>query len=377
MKTHKNTTLLLSTLIASAALSLTSCSSDDNNMVKPDDKTEVPAAKATLKLSLATVSDSTILFNIEAQNTTAVFYYISPALENGTAPSIAEEEIFAKGIQVKEWKDSITVDQLNPSTTYYIFAAAKNSNGVTTVLELPLTAKTTEKADVFLDITNVSTTHDQILFSILPKGAKEVRYKIVKKETVLTLDEVLETGSKLFNLNTVSNLKPKNFESDTEYTLYVAAISNTEMKILKTIDVKTKKAGDAVDDGTVAFSSLTFTSELVEEAGQKVAYYQLRFANTDWQAQFEIGALSSIATEIKEGKYVLPSMKDPGKPGPERIASNFVIKDLKTGKTVDDIDYGDIVITKVNNNFEIKIDLVKLNYKEHFVATYKGVPTHQ
>jgi hypothetical protein len=376
MKKHTNK-LLIGALIGSVTLSFTSCSSDDNSVPKPDKEIEVPAEKATLGLSLESVKDSSALFKITAKNTAAVFYYLVPSQEEGKAPAVTTDNIFTKGIEVKDWKDAIEVKDLTPETEYYIFAAAKNSDGVISIVESPLTFKTSKKVDVFLEVTNVSATHDQILFSILPTGATEVRYKIVKKETKLTLDEVLETGSKLFNLKVTSNLKPKNFEADTEYTIYIAAVSATGMKILHTSEVKTKKADEAVDDGSVVFNSLSFTSELVEEAGKKVTYYQMTFANSDWQAQFEIGALTSNTTEIKEGKYVLPSKKDPGKPGPERIASNFVIKNLKTNKPVADIDYGEIVITKVNDKYEVKIDLVKLDYTQRFIGIFKGTPVHK
>lgn len=375
MKKHTRK-LLLTAIIGSTTLALTNCSSDDNNIIKPEEKIEVPAEKATLSLSFDSLKDASVFFKIEAKNTKAVFYYLVPT-QDGKIPLITTDDIFAKGVEVKDWKEAIEIKELAPETEYYIFAAAKNTDGVVSLVAAPLAFKTTKKVDVFLEVTNVSATHNQILFSILPTGASEVRYKIVKKDITLTLDEVLETGSRLFNLKVTSNLKPKNFEADTEYTIYIAAVSPTGMKILHTSEVKTKKADEAVDDGTVVFSSLSFTSELVEESGKKTTYYQTTFVNTDWEAKFELGALTSNATEIKEGKYVLPSKKDPGKPGPERIASNFVIKDLKTNKIVTDIDYGEIVFTKVNDKYEVKIDLVKQDYKQRFIGTFKGTPVHK
>lgn len=359
-------------------LSLTSCSSDDNSIPKPIDKIEVPAEKATLKLTLGTFKDTSANFTIEAKNTQSVFYYVIPSTEAGKAPVVTVEDIYKKGTEVKDWKEPISIKDLSPSTEYFIFAAAKNSDGIATVIETPLTFTTTQKIDVFVELSNISATNNQIMVSILPTGATEVRYKIVKKEIVLTLEEVLETGSKIMNLKAVTNLKPKNFEQNTAYMIYVAAVSATGVKILETAEVKTLKDEDAPADGSIAFTSLSFTSELVEEAGKKVAYYNMTFSNTEWQAQFEIGALSSNATEIKEGKYILPAKKDPGKPGPERIAGNFAVKDLKTGKLVEDIDYGDITITKVNDKFEVKIDLVKLDISnKRFIANFKGIPTHK
>lgn len=376
--TKQRNTLLIGAILGSVTLSLTSCSSDDNSVPKPVDKIEVPAEKATLKLTLGTFKDTSANFTIEAKNTQSVFYYVIPSTEAGKAPVVTVEDIYKKGTEVKDWKDPINVKDLSPLTEYFIFAAAKNSDGIATVVETPLTFTTTQKIDVSIEFSNINTTNNQILISILPTGATEVRYKIVKKEEVLTLEQVLETGSKFFNIKTVTNLKPKNFDPDTEYTVYVAAISTTGVKILESVNVKTKKADEVTDDGSIAFTSLSFTSELVEEAGKKVAYYNMTFINNDWQAQFEIGALSSNATEIKEGKYILPSKKDQGKPGPERIAGNFAVKDLKTGKLVEDIDYGDITIAKVNNQYEVRIDLVKLDISnKRFIGNFKGIPTHK
>ncbi|MDR2223929.1 MAG: hypothetical protein LBE34_14510 [Flavobacteriaceae bacterium] len=367
--------LFLGMMIGAAALTMVSCSSDDGGNTTPDKKHETPAEKATIELAIGEVSDTAIQFTVETTNAKSITYYAIASTEKGKAPIVTEQDILTKGTTLNAWEKTIEIKELTPETEYYIFAIAKNSDGISTIVKQPITATTQKKIDVSIELSAISSTHEQILFTITPTGAKKIKYKIVKSSEKLTFDEVLATGGNIMNVKAPSSLKPKGFEADTEYTIYVAAESMTDAKLLKTATVKTKKADEAVNDGTIIFSTLEFTSELEEKAGQKLAYYNMTFKNADWQAQFEIGALSTDANTIKDGKYTLSSKRDAGKPGPERIADNFVVKDLKTGKTVLDIDYGDITITKENGLYKIVIDMVKLDIKnERFKGSFQGTP---
>ncbi|GEM_PF-4846033 len=377
----KNKTNLLVTLCMGTMILLTtSCVPDEPTILEktkdnPDTDPEIIIKKGTLAITLAEALETSIGFNIEATNVETVTYLVLPGSIASTPPAVTAEDIFSKGITVKDWSKTVEVSNLMPETTYYIFAAAKNSAGVITALEQPLSTTTQKKLDVSITLSDIDSTNERVIFTITPDGAKTIKYKIVPSTETLTADDVLATGSNVMNVKTASTLKPKGFQADTEYTIYVAAVSHTDAKVLRTAKVKTKKADETEEDGVITMNSVEFTSELEEKAGQKLAYYKMTFKNADWQAQFEIGALSTNANEIAVGDYVLTSNRDQGKPGPLRVADNFVVKNLTTGQVVSDIDYGDIKITKENGVYKINIDMVKLDIKNaRFKAKFQGTP---
>ncbi len=377
----KNKTNLLVTLCMGTMILLTtSCVPDEPTILEktkdnPDTDPEIIIKKGTLAITLAEALETSIGFNIEATNVETVTYLVLPGSIATTPPTVTAEDIFSKGITVKDWSKTVEVSNLMPETTYYIFAAAKNSAGVITVLEQPLSTTTQKKLDVSITLSDIDSTNERVIFTITPDGAKTIRYKVVPSAEILTVDDVLTNGSNVMNVKTASTLKPKGFQADTEYTIYVAAVSHTDAKVLRTAKVKTKKADETEEDGVITMNSVEFTSELEEKAGQKLAYYKMTFKNADWQAQFEIGALSTNANEIAVGDYVLTSNRDQGKPGPLRVADNFVVKNLTTGQVVSDIDYGDIKITKENGVYKINIDMVKLDIKNaRFKAKFQGTP---
>ncbi|MFD0700133.1 fibronectin type III domain-containing protein [Myroides pelagicus] len=366
--------VVLGMLASLTMVAISSCSSDDNTIEeKPIVK---PAEKATVELAVKDVTETSVTFSVNATNATNVSYYLIKADQNGDAPVITQEEIFSKGTALTSWEAPIEVTDLEDQTKYYIFAAAKNKDGVITLIEQPISATTLQKIDVSIQLSDIDSTHERVIFTITPDGAKTIRYKVVEKTTPeLTVDQVLEQGSNIMNVKAPVTLKPKGFKPETEYTIYVAAVSLTGAKLLKTAQAKTKSADDATDDGTIVFTNVEFTSSLEEKAGQKLAYYTLHFKNTKWQARFQLGALSSNADEIKEGKYILSSKRDPGNPGPERIADNFEVIDLQTNQVVKDIDYGDIIVTKENGSYKIAIDMVKLDIKNpRFKGVFQGNP---
>lgn len=369
-------TIAFGVCVGVSLLAVVSCSKDDGppySIPKPTGPAE-PAKAATIKVNLGVVGDESASFTVEAANATAVYYYVVEKGLTSTGTAISESEIIAKGVKLTSWDKEVVVTGLKSETDYSIMALAKNSDGKNTLVEQTTNFKTTQKVDITLELTNVSSTSTQILFTVLPVGAKQVNYKIEKKGVVLTADEVLETGSRIQNLKSATSLKPKGFTADTDYVLYVAGVSNTNVKILRSVEVRTKSASDEENKDVLQFSTLNFRTELVEESGKKIAYYDLEFKSADWEATFTLGALSSIENEIKEGKYVLSSKRDSGKPSPERIGDNFSIKNAKTGVAEKDIDYGDIIITKTGTTFVVSIDLVRMDVTKRFKAEFKGTP---
>ncbi|MBW3519867.1 hypothetical protein [Flavobacterium sp. NKUCC04_CG] len=372
--------LFVALCMGTVMLTTTSCVPDEpiisEKMIDvPDTDPEINTKKGSLAITLAATLEESVSFNIEATHVETVTYLVLPGSIETMPPAVTPEDIFSKGITVKEWSKTVEVANLLPETTYYIFAAAKNSAGAITALEQPLIATTLKKLDVSITLTDIDSTNERVIFTITPEGAKTIRYKVVPSAETLSVDDVLTNGSNVMNVKTASTLKPKGFQADTEYTIYVAAVSHTDAKVMRTATVKTKRADETEEDGAITMTAVEFTSELEEKAGQKLAYYNITFKNADWQAQFEIGALSTNANEIAVGDYVLTSNRDQGKPGPLRVADNFTVKNLRTGQLVSDIDYGDIKITKENGAYKITIDMVKLDIaNQRFKAKFQGTP---
>lgn len=381
-KTRK---LFLGLLISSSLLSTISCSNDDSSPITvAPDKPETPgtpttpAEKATVKLTVNEFDDTSVSFTVQATNATEVFYYIFKNPVKGELPKIDGEEIVKQGTKIEDLDKEIIVTELENLTEYAIVAAAKNTENVISVLEKPEVFSTLQKIDVSIILSNVSATHEQILFSIQPIDAVQANYKIVKKGTKLTADEVLETGNKLFNVKVTSNLRPKGFDADTEYIIYAAGLSATGAKVLKYAEVRTAALPEKPsEDGIMNFTTLSFQSEKDPVTQGKISFYTLSLSNADWEAKFEIANVSSILDVIPEGKYTLPAYKDPGKPTVERIGSDFYIKNKKTGETIKDIDYGDMVITKKDSEYTIDINMVKQDYTQKYKAAYKGIPVYK
>lgn len=378
MKKHKRTLLLC---LATGIILGTniSCSSDDNTKTITEEPTKPkpvePAAKASITLSIKEINENSITLTLTTANASEVYYLVTSNSTKDEILALKGEEIIKKGKQVNDLSKDLIINELESDIEYIITAVAKNSEGEITLIETPLIITTLAKIDVEIKLTEISASHEQIFFTLTPTDAVQANYKIVEKGTVLTADEILETGSKIYNLKSASTLKPKGFKPNTDYTIYAAGLSATGAKVLSSAEVKTSETPtDPVDDGIVKFTTLTFTADNTQSQGGKVTYYKMSFIEDTWEATFEIGAVSSNTNELPEGKYILPARQDEGKPGPERIAKDFIVKNKKTGEIVKDIDYGDIIITKQDTQYNIIIDMVKLNYKERFKGDFKGTP---
>ncbi len=381
----KSRKLFLGMLVSATLFSTVSCSNDDSSpIIIPTEKPETPetpkapAEKATVKVTLNEFDDTSVSFNVAATDATEVFYYVFKNPEKGKAPQIDGEEIVKKGIKIEDLEKEIVVGELESSTEYAIVAAAKNTEDVISILENPILFSTLQKVDVSIELSNVSATHEQIMFTILPIDAVQANYIIVKKGTKLTADEVLERGNKLFNLKIASNLRPKGFEPNTDYIIYAAGLSATGAKVLKSAEVRTTSESETpAEDGIMKFTSLSFTGEKDPITEGKISFYTLLLSNADWEAKFEIANVSSILDVIPEGTYTLPSYKDEGRPTVERVGKDFYIKNKKTGETIKDIDYGDIKISKSGSEYTLVINMVKLDYTQKYKAEYKGVPVYK
>ncbi|MEC4115630.1 hypothetical protein VSP20_01490 [Myroides phaeus] len=381
----KTRRLFLGMLIGSSLLSTISCSNDDSSPItvapdKPENPTTptTPAEKATVKLTVNEFDDTSVSFTVQATNAKEVYYYIFKNPVKGELPKIDGEEIVKQGTKIEDLDKEIIVTELENLTEYAIVAAAKNTENIISVLEKPEVFSTLQKIDVSIILSKVSASHEQIFFTIQPIDAIQVNYKIVKKGTKVTVDEVLETGSKLFNVKVTSNLKPKGFDADTEYTIYAAGLSATGAKILRHAEVRTTAVPEKPsEDGIMNFTTLSFQSEKDPVTQGKISFYTLLLSNTEWEAKFEIANVSSILNAIPEGKYTLPAYKESGKPTVERIGSDFYIKNKKTGETIKDIDYGDLIITKKDSEYTIDINMVKKDYTQKYKATYKGIPVYK
>lgn len=380
--------LFLGLLVGATLTSTLSCSSDDNNSyLVPNEKPETPetpetpktpAEKATVKVTLNEFDDTSVSFNVEATNATEVFYYVFKNPAKGENPQITGEEIIEKGTKIEDLEKEIVVEELDSLTEYAIVAAAKNIEDVISIVETPTLFSTLQKVDVSIELSNISATHEQIMFTILPIDAVQASYKIVKKGIKLTADEVFETGNKLFNVKIASNLKPKGFEANTDYTIYAAGLSATGAKVLKSAEVRTLSESEKpTEDGVMKFTSLTFSGEADPVTKGKISFYTLLLSNTDWEAKFEIANVSSILDVIPEGTYTLPAYKDKGRPTAERVGSDFYIKNKKTGELIKDIDYGDIKITKNGTEYTLIINMVKLDYTQKYKAEFKGAPIYK
>ena len=359
-----------------------SCSSDDNRVPElPEEEVvtppEEPKAKATVKITVGEVTPATFVLRVDGEHAKSVYYLVYEKPEQ--AKVYTGEEIFKVGNAVEKLGEDFVVGDLTAGTTYYITAAAKNEeDAITVVKEVAVVTTEAAKIDVALNLSDVSATHERILFTVAPEGAVQVSYKIVEKGEVWTVDEVLAEGSKVFNLKGVSNLKPKVEKSDTDYTLYVAGLSATGVKVFEQVAVRTAKASEAEDDGVLRLTQAGYGVVKTTIGGTVDVYtFFLQMESEDWSVSFMFGAKEFINEELTPGKYVLNAKATTDRPDIGGISRDYKVVNKKTNQEITNLDYGELVIGKqADGSFVITFDMMTLEFPKKVVGAFNGMPVY-
>ena len=363
-------------LITSGLLTTVGCSSDDHNyLIKVNPGPEEPgesAEKATLKVEVVTVEEESVTFKFEATGAEKIYYLIQEKNLAITAKQVREE-----GQLVADAKVEQVVKELEADKEYVLYALALNKEDVVTFDEKGTAFKTKKAIDIAISITDVDATHERVIFTVNPTGAVKMRYMIVEKSTMegrtMTAEEVLEEGFSIVKVDGPSTLKPKVAKPNTDYIIYVAGISATDIHLLVQEEARTKEESEApIDEELQIMTNMNFVGD---EVGHTVAYY-LYLSNDQWEVQFTVAAAQAEEDVLKEGRYIRNASQGPGRPGADEVAKAFKIMNKETNALDTDIDYGEIRIAKTSaTDYKVEIEMVrKSDVTKRFKAKFEGVP---
>lgn len=201
---------------------VTTGGNDDGGGDEPTVTEEVPSVKITTGES----GEDFLTFTLLPENAAEVRYMVLPASEQAPdAAGIMNEGEQAEPAAEKEY----TVSELAPSTEYAIFAAAKNSDGLTSMVA-SAQMTTGEHVPVVPEITISEVTVDgttaTVTYSL--KDAEQAWYMCLPaSESAPSADVLAADGSEL-PLDASAPLTIDNLEYETSYVVYAVAVSVDE-----------------------------------------------------------------------------------------------------------------------------------------------------
>lgn len=250
-----------------ATMTTSSCTQDE---ITPD-----PQVRLTEVLS----GETELTFLVELENADECKYMYC---EGGEIQADADL-IMKDGIALdKAQSGKVTIDALNPSTTYTIIAAAKGK--VKTVVSEPLVMTTSASSQ---DGTSVTVTageakDTELSFTVIPSNAVKCSWIcVLKSETVPAADEIFSKGTALEKMEPTF-VTADGLETATEYMI-VAAVEGEDGKsaVSKPVYMTTTdpQAGSDMEvfikDVTATYNSITFTV-VPKNAGGAVYDYDLK-----------------------------------------------------------------------------------------------------
>ncbi|MGS4345601.1 hypothetical protein ACKUSY_08425 [Myroides odoratus] len=367
------------TLVMSGLVGIVSCSSDDHNYLtkveKEKPKPEEPGEsgeKATITATLISVDEASVTFKMEATHADRVYYLVQ---EKGM--EVTAEQVMERGVLVEDVTVEQVVEGLEPDRDYVLYVLAVTKEDQVTFDDKGVPFTTKKALDISLILSDVDATDERVVFTVTPTGAVSMRYMVVEKSTMegreMTAEEVLEEGFSIMKVDGPSTLKPKVTKPNTEYIIYVAGISASDMRLLVQEEVTTKD--ESVTPADEELKVMTQMNFVGDEVGHTVAY-DLYLANDQWDVQFVVAAAQADEDILKEGRYIRNASQGPGRPGADEVGRSFQIKNKQTGNLDTDIDYGEIRIAKTSSTaYKVEIEMVRRSdVTKRFKAIFEGVP---
>ncbi len=354
------------TIMATMSL-VVSCSSDDNSVIAPPpvEKPEV-GVTSSISIEVKDVSKNEIQFSLESKGAVEMAYVAFVNSSKGQLPIISAEKIFEEGAVYKTASKDVTLVDLQSGTEYVIAAAAKTKEGNYVSLKEPILVSTLEeiKKEVSLVISDVTSTAESISFKVVTENGVVGNCIVVPSSEKPTVEQIKSKGKKIDNLNGESTFTFDNLLSDTAYKIYAVVESELHENKIVESEIKTKE-GEVTADGSIRFQTI----DVMSENASWISIYVMTLKNSEWEANFEIGDFSEDLKVLPTGKYVFASWST--EDASAGAVGRYLIKDLKTGKEITDLDAGAIIISKDKEIYSIEIDISR-DKGENFKGIYKG-----
>lgn len=350
-----------------ATMSLVSCSSDDNGAVTPPivEKPEAGVV-SSVSIEIKDVSKEEIHFSLESKGAVEMTYLAFVNSDKGQLPIVASEKIFTDGVVFKTSSENVVLKELQSGTEYVIAAAAKTKEGNYVALSQPILVSTLEelKKEVSLAISDVTTTSESVSFKVVTENGTTGSCIVVPSSEKPTAEEIKKKGKKIDNLNGESAFTFDNLSPNTTYKVY--AVVESELQVSKIVEAETKtKEAEVAADGAIRFQTIEVMSE---DAGW-ISIYVMTLKNREWEASFEIGDFSEDLKVLPTGKYVFASWST--EDASAGAIGKYLIKDLKTGAEIRDLDSGALIISKDKGVYTIDINISR-DKGDNFKGVYKG-----
>lgn len=177
---------------------------------------EAPTVQPVVRLTAGETTTETIAFTIVSEQAEQVAWVCLEATD--AVPEV--EAVLADGVAIEA---NTTVElklfELQPATTYTIWAAAANKDH--TVLSEPLELTTTSSPTVTLEAGDVA--ENTLKFTLSTTNAEEVRWvSIVAGSRTVTAEQVFQNGTEA-EANTTVEITVENLTALTDYEIYAVA----------------------------------------------------------------------------------------------------------------------------------------------------------
>lgn len=180
---------------------------------------EVPSVKITAGES----GEDFLTFSLLPENAAEVRYMVMPASEQvPDATGIMNDGEEADPTAEKEY----TVSELSPSTAYVILAAAKNADGLTSMVasaEMATEDHVPVVPEVTISDVTVDGTTAAVTYSL--KDAEQAWYMCLSASEAAPSADVLASDGNELPLDASAPLSIENLEYETSYVVYAAAVS--------------------------------------------------------------------------------------------------------------------------------------------------------
>lgn len=344
-----------------------SCSSDDNSIVAPSiiEKPEVGVV-SSVSIEVKDVSVNEIQFSLESKGAVEMAYFVDVNQTKGVLPIIAAEKIFKEGSVYKTASEIVVLKELHSATEYVIAAAARTKEGNYVALKEPVLISTLEeiKKEVSLVISDIMSTSESVSFKIVTENGIGGSCIVVPSSEKPTAEQIKSKGKKIDNLKGESTFKFEKLSPNTDYKIYAVVESELGVNKIVESEIKTKVA-EVSADGSINFQTI----EVMSENAGWISIYVMSLKNSEWEANFEIGDFSEDLKVLPTGKYVFASWST--EEASAGAVGRYLIKDLKKGQEIKDLDEGVILISKEKDIYTISVDIAR-DKENNFKGVYKG-----